>query len=167
MGSPPRHDIAFGNVRMEVDFLALDDEDDIAKLRSADYTGGMFHEAQYIDLPVFREGRSRTNRFPEESDGGATWHGIIADANAPDEDHWLAQMTGQVDLPEGLTVEERRAAVAEHLGLLPAGTGRRENPQPARRIHPARGQPGCREPSVAGVGLLSRLAGRQYRRLGS
>jgi hypothetical protein len=109
MGSPLRHDIAFGDVRMEVDFLALDDEDDIAKLRSADYTGGMFHEVQYIDLPVFREGRSRTNRFPEESDGGATWHGIIADANAPDEDHWLAQMTDQVDLPEGLTVEERRA----------------------------------------------------------
>jgi hypothetical protein len=109
MGSPPRHDIAFGDVRIEVDFLALDDEDDIAKLRSADYTGGIFHEVQYIDLPVFREGRSRTNRYPEESDGGATWHGIIADCNAPDEDHWLAQMTGQVDLPEGLTPAERRA----------------------------------------------------------
>jgi len=42
MGSPPRHDIAFGDVRIEVDFLALDDEDDISKLRSADYTGGIF-----------------------------------------------------------------------------------------------------------------------------
>jgi hypothetical protein len=109
MGSPPRHDIAFGDVRMEVDFLALDDEDDIAKLRSADYTGGCFHEVQYTPLEVFREGRSRTNRYPEESEGGATWHGVIADANAPDEDHWLAMMTGQVELPAGISAEDRRA----------------------------------------------------------
>jgi len=109
MGSPPRHDIAFGDVRISVDFLALDDESDISKLRSADYTGGAFHEAQYTELEIFREGRSRTNRFPEEADGGATWHGIIADCNAPAEDHWLALMTGQVDLPEGLTPEEKRA----------------------------------------------------------
>jgi hypothetical protein len=109
MGSPPRHEIAFGDVRIEVDFLALDDEDDIKKLRSADYTGAAVHEVQYIDLPLFREVRSRTNRFPAESDGGATWHGVIADANVPDEDHWLAMMTGQVDMPEGMTLEERRA----------------------------------------------------------
>ena len=90
MGSPPRHDIAFGDVRIEVDFLAMDLEDDIGKMRSADYTGGCFHEVQYIDLEIFREGRSRTNRYPEEGDGGATWSGVIADCNAPDEDHWLA-----------------------------------------------------------------------------
>jgi hypothetical protein len=109
MGAPPRHDISFGDVRMEVDFLALDDEDDIAKLRSADYTGGAFHEVQYTPLEVFRKGRSRTNRYPEESEGGATWHGVIADANAPDEDHWLAMMTGQVELPAGISPEDRRA----------------------------------------------------------
>jgi len=109
MGSPPRHEIAFGDVRIEVDFLALDDEDDIKKLRSADYTGAAIHELQFIELPLFREIRSRTNRYPAESDGGATWSGVIGDANAPDEDHWLAMMTGQVDLPEGLTIDERRA----------------------------------------------------------
>jgi hypothetical protein len=109
LGSPPRHEIAFGDVRMEVDFLALDTDDDVQKLRSAEYTGAAIHECQYIDLSLFREIRSRTNRYPAESEGGATWHGVIADANAPDEDHWLAMMTGQVDLPEGLTIEERRA----------------------------------------------------------
>jgi hypothetical protein len=46
MGAPPSHTITFGDVRMEVDFLAFDDEDDIQKLRSADYTGGCFHEVQ-------------------------------------------------------------------------------------------------------------------------
>jgi hypothetical protein len=109
LGSPPRHEIAFGDVRLEVDFLALDTDDDLAKLRSAEYTGAAIHECQYIDLSIFREIRSRTNRYPAESEGGSTWYGVIADANAPDEDHWLAMMTGQVDLPEGLTIEERRA----------------------------------------------------------
>jgi hypothetical protein len=109
MGSPPRHEISFGDVRIEVDFLALDDEDDVKKLRSAEYSGAAIHEAQYISLELFREIRSRTNRYPAESDGGASWSGVIADANAPDEDHWLALMTGQVDLPEGLTLDERRA----------------------------------------------------------
>jgi hypothetical protein len=119
MGSPPRHDIAFGDVRMEVDFLALDTENDIAKLRSADYTGIAVHECQYIPLEVFREARSRTNRYPEESEGGATWHGVTADANAPDEDHWLAMMTGQVELPEGMLPEDRRALTGRHWGFFP------------------------------------------------
>jgi hypothetical protein len=109
LGSPPSHEIAFGDVRIQVDFLALDDAEDIKKLRSAEYTGAAIHEAQYINLELFREIRSRVNRFPAEADGGATWSGVIADANAPDEDHWLAMMTAQVDLPQGLTLEERRA----------------------------------------------------------
>jgi hypothetical protein len=119
---------------MEVDFLALDDEDDIKKLRSADYTGAAVHECQYIDLSLFREIRSRTNRYPAESDGGASWHGVIADANAPDEDHWLAMMTGQVDLPEGMTLEERRAlAWPSHWGFF-------RQPPATVKIRGARGE---------------------------
>jgi hypothetical protein len=109
MGSPPRHEITFGDVRILVDLIALDDTDDVKKLRSAEYTGAAIHEAQYISLELFREIRSRTNRFPSMADGGASWSGVIADSNAPDEDHWLAMMTGMVDLPEGLTTDERRA----------------------------------------------------------
>ena len=69
MGSPPRHEIAFGDVRIQVDFLALDDEEDINKLRSAEYTGACVHECQYASLELFREIRSRTNRpmMPNET----------------------------------------------------------------------------------------------------
>lgn len=109
MSPPFVHNISFGDVRATVDFLALDDDDDIEKLRSADYTGGMFHEIQYTQLSLVREARSRCNRYPEESEGGATWHGIIGDANAPDEDTWLAMMTGKVDLPDNMSDAERRA----------------------------------------------------------
>jgi hypothetical protein len=105
-GQPPSHKIAFGDVRLEVDFLALDKPDDIRKLRSGEYTGGLFNEIQYIDKALFDEGQSRVDRYPSKDHGGATWSGVLFDANAPDEDHWLGMMTGMVDPPPGLTDEE-------------------------------------------------------------
>jgi len=114
---PPTHTLRFGDVRVEVDFLALDKPEDIRKLRSTEYTGILFNELQYIDKALFDEATTRL-RYPPKEEGGATWRGIFADANAPDEDHWLAIMTGQVDLPPGLTDEE-----AEALGHWPDDWG--------------------------------------------
>lgn len=105
-GQPPGHKIVFADVRMEVDFLALDKPEDIRKLRSGEYTGGWFNEVQYIPLELVEEGQSRVDRYPKKAHGGATWAGIICDANAPDEDHWLAMRTGMVDPPTGLSPDE-------------------------------------------------------------
>jgi len=134
LSSPITHTLRFGDVAAEVEFLSLDDEDDIKKLRSAEYTGGCFHEVQYAELSVFREARSRTNRFPEEGDGGATWHGVIGDCNAPGEDHWLAIMTGKVDLPEGLRPGERAALE------WPKGWGFFEQPPALIKIRDDKGE---------------------------
>ena len=106
-GQPPSHRIAFGDVRMEVDFLALDKPEDIRKLRSGEYSGGWFNEVQYIPVELVDEGQSRVDRYPKLIHGGATWSGVICDANAPDEDHWLAMRTGMVDPPAGLSQDER------------------------------------------------------------
>jgi hypothetical protein len=105
-GQPPQHRIAFADVRMEVDFLALDKPEDIRKLRSGEYTGIVFNELPFIEKEIFDEATSRVGRYPSMREGGPTWRGVFADANAPDEDHWLAMMTGQVDLPPGLTEDE-------------------------------------------------------------
>jgi hypothetical protein len=105
-GQPPTHKIAFDDVRTEIDFLALDKPEDVRKLRSAEYTGIAYNELPFIEKPLFDEGTSRL-RYPKQEHGGPKWKGVIADANAPDEDHWLAAMTGQVDLPPGLTEDER------------------------------------------------------------
>ena len=104
---PPSHKIAFGDVRLEVDFLALDDESDISRLRSVEYTGIYFNELQYIEKPLFDEATSRVGRYPPRAEGGTEWRGVIADANAPEEDHWLAMMTGQVDMPPGVPEDDR------------------------------------------------------------
>jgi hypothetical protein len=114
---PPSHRLRWAEFLIEIDFLALDKPEDVRKLRSTEYTGVLFNELQYIDKALFDEAHSRL-RYPSKDEGGATWMGLLADANAPDEDHWLAIMSGMVDLPPGLTDEERDA-----LGKWPAEWG--------------------------------------------
>lgn len=105
---PPSHRIKFNDILLEVDFLALDKPENVSKLRSAEYTGIWFNEVQYIEKVLFDEGTSRVGRYPSRQEGGTEWRGVIADMNAPDEDHWLAMMTGMVDFPPGMTEEERK-----------------------------------------------------------
>jgi hypothetical protein len=101
-----QHKIRFADVMTEFDFISLDKADDVKKLRSTEYTGGFFNELPFIPKEIFDEADSRL-RFPPDEHGGPTWRGIIGDGNAPDEDCWLAMMTGQVDLPPGLSEDER------------------------------------------------------------
>jgi hypothetical protein len=86
--------------------LALDKPEDVRKLRSTEYTGIAFNELAVHRQGAFRRGRDRGCGFPGKEHGGSEWHGVIGDSNAPDEDHWLAWMTGQIDLPPGMTDEE-------------------------------------------------------------
>ena len=105
-GQALTHKISFGDVRCEVDFMALDRPEDVRRLRSGEYTGIYFNELQYIIKMLVDEATSRL-RYPKQEDGGPTWRGVIADMNAPDEDHWTAKITGRVDQPSGLSDEER------------------------------------------------------------
>lgn len=108
-GMSPQHRIAYADVRMDVDFLALDKPEDIRKLRSGEYTGIVFNELPFIQSKeLFDEATSRVGRYPKKDEGGPSWRGVLFDANAPDEDHWLGQMTGQVPLPPDISEEERQ-----------------------------------------------------------
>jgi hypothetical protein len=105
-GAVMQHRIRFGDVETVVDFLSLDKDEDVRKLRSTEYTGIAFNELAFIIRELFVEARSRL-RYPAPEHGGPNpWRGVIADTNAPDEDHWLAMMTGQVELPQGLFADE-------------------------------------------------------------
>ncbi len=106
MSMPPMHRLRFGDVQCEVDFLALDKDEDVRKLRSTEYTGIVWNELPFIPKVLFDEGSSRL-RYPSQDEGGATWRGMFGDGNAPDEDHWLAPMTGLTEMPPN----------AEELGL--------------------------------------------------
>jgi len=105
---PMTHVLRWDDVELEVFFLALDDMADIKKLRSLELTGIWFNEVEYIPWEIFDEGESRTGRFPAVKDGGSEWDGIIADMNAPNEDHWLPRMARESDYPDDVPIEDRR-----------------------------------------------------------
>jgi hypothetical protein len=106
---PPSQTVVWGDVSMQVDFLALDDQTDVQKLRSGEYTAFYVNELQYLIKELFDEMTSRAGRYPAIKDGGPTWHGVLADMNVCDQDHWIALMRGMVPWPEGMLEDERIA----------------------------------------------------------
>jgi hypothetical protein len=100
-----QHLIKYNDIIAEFHFMSLDKVEDVRKLRSTEFTGILFNELPFMAKEIFDEAHSRL-RFPPERHGGPTWCGILADGNAPDEDCWLAMMTGQVDMPPGLMADE-------------------------------------------------------------
>lgn len=113
MAPPPTGTIKFDlpdGTRVEIDlmFFALDQEGAEGKLRSCEYTGFWFNEAQFLDPEIFRVLVQRTGRFPrkeEDANGnvifsGATWRGGLIDFNAQDKDHWLYKTFVEEKPPE-------------------------------------------------------------------
>ena len=105
-GAVKQHQVRFVDVHCDIDFLSLDKEEDVRKLRSTEYTGIAFNELGFIIRDLFDEARTRL-RYPGPEHGGPNpWRGVIADTNPPDEDHWLAIMTGQAEMPIGIPADE-------------------------------------------------------------
>ena len=88
------------SLECEVEFLAMDREEDARKFLSLEVTGIWFNEIKEIRRSLVEAGDGRLGRFPRMADGGPTWHGLIADTNMPDEDHWLYALA-EVEKPEG------------------------------------------------------------------
>ena len=106
---PMNQVIQIGDIDLEIWFLALDDADDIKKLRSTEFTGIWFNELEYHSYEMFSEAHSRVaqGRFPPMMHGGPKWHGILADMNAPDEDHFVSRMAGWSEWPDDVPEESR------------------------------------------------------------
>lgn len=91
------YNFKFGDVDATVNFRALDDQDDVAKLLSAEYTGCYFNEFREID-PVIHEamtkrvGRWFTDQSWTKEQRDAAWYGIWADTNPPQIDSWHYKM---------------------------------------------------------------------------
>lgn len=105
---PYTHHIQKGDLDLEVIFLALDNEDDIRKLLSLELTGVWANEAREMPKGIIDACTMRVGRFPSMRDGGPSWYGMIADTNAPEDDHWWPIMSGEAPLPEFISEEEAR-----------------------------------------------------------
>lgn len=102
---PPCHYIDFDlpdgtRVCSEMVFLALDRDEDVRKLRGMQLTAAMLSEAKELAKGIVDMIDGRVGRYPSQSDGGATWHGIFGDTNAPDTDEWYYKMAEE-SRPEG------------------------------------------------------------------
>ncbi len=103
---PYTHHLHVGDVELEVIFLALDRPEDVKKLLSLELTGIWINEARELPKSIIDACTMRVGRFPSMKDGGPSWYGVIADTNAPEEDHWWAVMAGDVPVPEHLSRDE-------------------------------------------------------------
>lgn len=92
-GKPPYTQvIRYGDVEMEVIFIALDKPEDVKKLLSFECTGIWFNEAREINKEIIDAATGRVGRYPSAKDGGCTWSGVIMDTNPPDDSHWWYNM---------------------------------------------------------------------------
>ena len=108
---PYTHHIKKGDLDLEVIFLALDRPEDVKKLLSLELTGVWINEAREVGKSIIDATTMRVGRFPSMKDGGCTWTGVIADTNAPEEDHWWPIMAGEVPIPDHVPKEEAKMLV--------------------------------------------------------
>lgn len=94
---PPTHHLDFDmddgtRVKAELVFMALDRPDSVKKLRGLQATGFWLNEVKELAKPIVDMCDGRHGRYPSASDGGPSWHGMIGDTNAPDDDHWYYEL---------------------------------------------------------------------------
>jgi hypothetical protein len=108
---PYTHHIKKGDIDLEIIFLALDRPEDVKKLLSLELTGIWINEARELPKSIIDACTMRVGRFPSMRDGGPTWTGVIADTNAPEEDHWWPIMAGEVPIPDHIPREQAKMLV--------------------------------------------------------
>lgn len=104
---PYTHHIKQGDIDAEFIFLALDRPEDVRKLLSLDLTFAWVNEAREVPKTIIDAVTMRVGRYPSKRHGGPTRHFVIADTNAPEDDHWWPIMAGESPPPEFMPEEER------------------------------------------------------------
>jgi len=95
---PPTHRLKFmleddTSVEAEILFIAFDRPDHVKKARGLQLTGVWLNETKELPKPVVDMLDLRHGRYPSKKEGVVcTWHGMLGDTNAPDEDHWLYEL---------------------------------------------------------------------------
>lgn len=101
-------------------FRALDREGDAQRLLSVEFTGVWLSEFREIPLPLLIDALSRTGRYPNASDGGPSWRGILGESNMPSKgSDWHRFM--ELERPEHVAVFKQPSALspeAENLQYL-------------------------------------------------
>lgn len=135
---PPTHKLEFAledgtKVFSEIIFIAFDRPDHVKKARGIQATGIWLNELKEIPKSVIDMLDLRHGRYPSKKEGvSPTWHGMLGDTNAPDQDHFYYELA-EIEKPEGWAFHRQPPAVikvgdaweenpnAENLKNLPKG----------------------------------------------
>lgn len=125
---PPCHYLKFrladkSIVQSELLFLALDRPQSIKKLRGAQVTGFWLNETKELDKAIVDMADFRHGRYPSAMEGGPSWHGMIGDTNAPDDDSWYYELAEE-DKPEGWVFFKQPGGLFKELDINGKWTGR-------------------------------------------
>lgn len=120
---PPTHYLDFDledgtRVKAELVFLALDRPEAVRKLRGMQVTGFWLNEVKELAKPIVDMCDGRHGRYPSAAEGGPSWHGMIGDTNAPDDDHWYYELAEESH-PDGWLFLRQPGGVIEKV----IGTG--------------------------------------------
>jgi len=106
----------------EIVFMALDRDQHVTKLRGVQATGAWFNEVKELPKSIIDMADARIGRYPSMAAGGirCTWHGMIGDTNAPDDEHWYA-VSAETTKPKGWNFHRQPGGViqttqVDHLG---------------------------------------------------
>jgi len=98
-------------VESEIIFLAFDRPDHVKKARGIQTTGVWLNEVKELPKAVVDMLDLRHGRYPSKKDGvECSWHGMLGDCNAPDEDHWL-YVLAEESKPDGWDIFKQPGGV--------------------------------------------------------
>ncbi len=132
--SPPTHRLQFrlqdrSIVKSELIFLALDRPQAIKKLRGAQATAFWLNEIKELLKSVVDMADLRHGRYPSKMEGGPTWHGMIGDTNAPEDDSWYYNLS-EIVKPKGWVFFNQPGGLLKEMGDNGEWTGEwLENPE--------------------------------------
>jgi hypothetical protein len=115
---PPTHRIKFDlrdgtTVESEILFIAFDRPDHVKKARGHQVTGIWLNETKELAKSIVDMLDLRHGRYPSRREGATcTWHGMMGDTNAPDEDHWYYRLAEE-EKPEGWAFHRQPGGVVK------------------------------------------------------
>jgi hypothetical protein len=107
----PRRLIKMRDLEWEWLFYAMDKPQDVEDFKSLEASDIWISEYRYVPREIMAAAVERIGQFPSKSEGGCVSGQLMGETNAPMEDHWSAIMSGQQQMPEGLSEDEKRRLV--------------------------------------------------------
>lgn len=95
-----------------VDFFSMDEGGSERQVLSYKTSLIYFNEVREFSKRIIDASIDRLGRYVDPYGNGATWAGLIADTNMPDDDHWLAVME-QEERPRGWSFFKQPPAILE------------------------------------------------------